>query len=40
VQRCDGFEEFAPIANPGDAYVLEVLDGQLGKYLGVDPVIS
>jgi hypothetical protein len=39
-RRCDGFEELAAIANPGDANVLETLHGQLGKYLGVDTVVA
>jgi hypothetical protein len=37
---CDGFDELAAIADPGDADVLEILHGQLGKYLGVDTVVA
>jgi hypothetical protein len=39
-QRGDRFEELTAIANPGDADVLEILDGQFGKYLGVDTIVA
>jgi hypothetical protein len=39
-QRRDRFEELAAIADPGDADLLQILSGQLGKYRGVDAFVA